>query len=340
MSVTSVAIEALAVDLRQTEKALVHWRAHAKHLHEQVRTLRKVQDEASGAPRSVLPLAGARALTGASAFSSFSSRPRENSVLSTTSSLLSASTRRVSYAPSFTSTSVSSRAYGQSSSGSSAVPRASINVFMPEYWDPKLAEAAQRREDCAALVQRIWRGLVQRRRYRASRAFFAIVNGAIELRSGWRTVPAYTLTVVRAGHCWQVSHRFSDWLELHKHLVARMPEGTVLPALPARMPFNSTRVVSYRQFALNRYLQELFPLVVSVPRARRTLLSFLSRSHTHWLYALVERQQSLYLAVNESHDQPVAPESIHLMRSLNGATIHEGEVRDASTGHVGLSMVR
>ena len=35
------------------------------------------------------------------------------------------------------------------------------------------------------------------RRYRASRAFFAIVNGAIELRSGWRTVPAYTLTIVR-----------------------------------------------------------------------------------------------------------------------------------------------
>lgn len=328
--------DVLVSELRQTEKALAHWRAHASRLHEQLRVLRKLPDESSGAPRSVLPLAGARALSGAGTLNSFSSRPRENSVLSTTSSLISASTYRAGSV-------ASSSRIANGHHPSSSIARPSINVFMREYWDPQLAEAAQRREQCATVVQRFWRGELQRRRYRAARAFFAIVNGTVELRSGWRTVPAYTLTVVRAGHCWQVSHRFSDWLELHKQLVARLPPGTALPSLPARMPFNSSRVVAYRQFALNRYLQDLFPLTEPVPAARRTLLSFLSRSHMHWLYALVEGQQSLFLAVRDNQQPPVGPEQIHLMRSLNGATIHEGDgemPRDSSTGQVGLSMVR
>lgn len=336
-----VTIETLATELRQTERALAHWRSHASRLHEQLRALKKLPNDVLGAPKSVLPLAAASAgLAGAGSlgpgslvsYSSVRPRERENSVMSTTSSLslMSQSTYRSRRAN-------HNGMLGNGSSnllqGSGSV--AAPNMFTREFWDPKAAEMQQRRDAMVTVLQRLWRGVLQRRRYRAARAFFAIVNGSIELKSGWRSVPAYTLTVVRAGACWQVSHRFSDWLELHKQLTMRMPDGgAVLPALPARMPFNSTRIVAYRQFALNRYLQELFPLVEEVPKARRCLLSFVSRSHMHWLYALVERQQSLFLALSENQHRPVAPEDIHMMRGFNNSTIYEGdgEVHDASSG--------
>ena len=57
------------------------------------------------------------------------------------------------------------------------------------------------------------------------------------------------------------------------------------PSLPSRMPFRSGRITAYRQFALNGYLREVIRLSQPIPAARRTLLSFLRRSHMHWLYA-------------------------------------------------------
>ena len=97
-------------------------------------------------------------------------------------------------------------------------------------------------------------------------------------------MPAYTLTVVRGGRCWQVSHRFSDWLELDRQLAKALPEDCERPALPARYPFRSSRIVSYRQFSLNSYLQQLLPLVMRKVLPRRILFNFLSRSHLCWLY--------------------------------------------------------
>ena len=43
--------------------------------------------------------------------------------------------------------------------------------------------------------------------------------------------------------------------------------------------------MSYRQFALNSYMQQLLPLVQPHVQARRLVLNFLSRSHLHWQYA-------------------------------------------------------
>ena len=42
-------------------------------------------------------------------------------------------------------------------------------------------------------------------------------------------VPAYTLTVVRGGRCWQVWHRFSDWIELDRQISKRLRRPLVTP---------------------------------------------------------------------------------------------------------------
>ena len=89
------------------------------------------------------------------------------------------------------------------------------------------------------------------------------------LAPGCKPVPAYTLTVVRGGHCWQVSHRFSDWRELDVIIASKLPPGCPRPALPSRMPWRSSRLTAYRQFALNTYLQAMLRLVAPLPAARR-----------------------------------------------------------------------
>jgi hypothetical protein len=267
-STLHVVVEALASELRAAENSLAHWRAHACRLHTQVRAMRRAPDHelGSGAPRSMLPLADA----GRTPSYAASSRSRECSI-SSINSFASTSTFRA-------------RAPAEAPWAPQAAAGLS-NVFTREFWDPQAAEMAQRRVECAVRLQAQWRGARQRQRYAAASAFFAIVNGAIELRSGWQTVPAYTITVVRGGHCWQVSHRFSDWIELDRQIAKRLHPSVVRPALPSRMPWSSQRIVNFRQFALNRYLQRLFAIAHPVSAARRTLLNFLSRSHLHWLYA-------------------------------------------------------
>ena len=253
-----VIVEALASELRASEIALAHWQAHAIRLRSQLRAARRGPDHDvnCGAPHNLLPRASAPA-----------GRTRENSGSSTFSFASTSTFRAPAAAP---------------------PPPPFLNaIFTREFWDPKEAQATQRRETGATLVQALWRGARQRRRYRSASAFFAIVNDASTLRSSGRSVPAYTITVVRGGDCWQVSHRFSDWLELDKQLVECMPAAlaALRPSLPARYPFRSARLVAYRQLALNKYLQQLLPLVERTAPARRTLLAFLSRSHIHWLYA-------------------------------------------------------
>ena len=250
--------QTLAAELQATEVALAAWRQHANQLHAQLRTLRRVPDESNGAPRSMLPLAQLP-------------RRRErwdNDDCVSVSSFASISTFRMARA-------------------TAAAPEATSPLFQNIQFmlNPKEAQAAARRGAAATLLQTAWRGTRQRRYYHAARAFYGIVNGVVELTSGTKSVPAYTITVVRGGHCWQVSHRFSDWVELDRQIGARLPLGLIRPALPSRMPFRSARITAYRQFALNTYLQDLVPLASRVPPARRTLLNFLSRSHLHWMFA-------------------------------------------------------
>ena len=105
--------------------------------------------------------------------------------------------------------------------------------------------------------------------------------------------------VVRGGHCWEVTHRFSDWRELNKRLRAALaPDATAsaaacatspnggagLPSFPRRLPFGGSSVVTQREHLLNRYLNAMVPICEKSHRARALLLAFLCRSHMHWLY--------------------------------------------------------
>lgn len=190
----------------------------------------------------------------------------------------------------------------------------------------------------AKVLQSSVRGFLQRRRYRNSRELHAVVSSSVEMRcSRGRSVPGYVVTVrmnnaslpramshafarrrpcvhatptprspfcmrtqvVRGGHCWEVTHRFSDWHELNKRLRAALaPDPTAsaaacatspndaaeLPSFPMRLPFGGSSVVTRREYQLNRYLKEMVPICERNYRARALLLSFLCRSHMHWLY--------------------------------------------------------
>lgn len=256
-----VTIEALSSELRATEASLAHWRAHASRLHAKLRAYKHAPDnETMGAPRSLLPLA-----------SNISSRPREMSCSSAVTQL------------SFVSTSTF-RGRREPTLPEEPTPF-DLSWIRNAFTDPNEAEVNQRRDAAAAQVQAVWRGVRQRQHYAAARAFFAVVNGVVELTSGGKSVPAYTLTVVRGGHCWQVHHRFSDWLELDKQLAAVLPAHATRPNLPSRYPFRSSGLTAHRQYALNRYMTSVLTLTQPYSTARRTLLNFVSRSHMHWTYA-------------------------------------------------------
>ena len=262
-------IATLASELRATEISLAQWRAHSGKLHAQLRALRKLPtDESLGEPRV---LAGNSMLRSGSL--PMEGRLRELST-SSTSSLMS-----------FSSVRSARLTHSRPPVAPPAAPVVLPSFLTREFWDPKEAAAVQRRTEAATRVQSILRGYLQRTKYRSLAVFFAIVNGTVELRSGGQTVPAYTLTVVRGCRCWQVSHRFSDWIELDRQLAKILPEEIVRPPLPARYRLRTSRVVSYRQFALNSYMQQLLPLVQPHVQARRLVLNFLSRSHLHWQYA-------------------------------------------------------
>lgn len=81
---------------------------------------------------------------------------------------------------------------------------------------------------------------------------------------------------------------------------------------------------------LLRYLQQVLPLVEGVPRARCTLLNFLSRSHMHWLYAN-----------DVSLTQHPPSELLHradgLLTPATSNVLRDGEVRDGSTGRTPVS---
>ena len=231
-----VTIEALASELRATELSLAQWQAHAGRLHAQLRAVRRSPDDSLGAPRL---LAG----------QTLPSRAREWSTSSTASiaSLRSmGSLRSVRSIPASTSSAQPPPPPPATSAG--ALP----SFLSREFWDPKEAQAARRRTAAAITMQRWLRGHHQRERYSAAVAFYAIVNGTVELRSGRESVPAYTLTVVRGGQCWQVSHRFSDWLELDRQLSSQLPATVARPYVPSRYPFRSARLTTHRQFALNK----------------------------------------------------------------------------------------
>jgi len=304
-----VVIEALASELRATELSLAQWRAHATKLHAQLRAFRSTPSETMGAPRvlaSTTLRSGLNIPTGG--------RLLEMSTSSRQSSMSLASLR--------------SAPPRLARSAAPPPPTPNLPNFLTrEFWDPKEALATQRRGDAAMLIQRSTRGFLQRRRYHSSTRFFAIVNGAEELRSAGKSVPAYTLTVVRGGRCWQVSHRFSDWLELDRQLAKTLPEDCERPALPARYPFRSSRIVAYRQFSLNSYLQQLLPLVQHIVQARRILLNFLSRSHLHWLYA------DTFLAAPTGHSE--APGSA----GATYADVRGVDAYDASTGRSCVSSL-
>jgi hypothetical protein len=342
---TYVAIEALSSELRATEVALAHWRAHAGRLHAQVRALRRAPDDTIGAPRSMLPLSHVP----------LPQRARGDSISSLTS-FASTSTFRGHGR-------VRASATSPPAAGSPAAILETLQTSLQHMLNPREAELAARREHGATRLQSCWRGARQRRHFAAARAFYAIVNGVVELTSAGRTVPAYIITVVRGGQCWQVSHRFSDWIELDKQLATRLPAGCSRPSLPSRVPFRSARVTSYRQYALNAYLQAMLPLVSyeygGPPGARRLLLHFLSRSHVHWLYAgdqpvpftppthAVCVNQRAELARSVGGARAAVNGSPFASGGRGAAAWHtaydpfsaDGDVRDASSGVTPLSAV-
>jgi len=334
---TLVIIDTLASELRATEASLAQWRAHAGNLHAQLRSLRRAPGEEGslGAPRV---LAGAGALLrSAHDVAPLAGRPREFSTSSTQSTMSLASLRS---AP---------PRLNHRLPPPPPTPGALPNFLTREFGDPKEAMATQRREKAATELQRKLRGLLQRRKYRSLQAFFAIVNGTVELRASGKSVPAYTLTVVRGGRCWQVSHRFSDWVELDRQLAKTLPDGCDRPALPARYPFRTARIVAYRQFALNSYLQLLLPLVHPDVHARRILLNFLSRSHLHWQYAddFLASPRSDVPTGGEGASSSNAPWAIGGLRhgvgaqsaSLPPSSLPHGDVPSVTDGSSGRTAV-
>ena len=156
------------------------------------------------------------------------------------------------------------------------------DMLTREFWDPAEREEAELRDVAAVRLQAAWRGGAARRRYAGARRLHAVVSGSVQLRGDGVRVPAYVITVVRRGCCWEVQHRFSDWLALHRRL-GELGVGP-LPSAPARLPFRGYAVTRHREYALNRYLQAALPAAEPSPRGRALLLRFLCRSHMHWLY--------------------------------------------------------
>ena len=162
-----------------------------------------------------------------------------------------------------------------------------LRLFSREFWDHDEATRLERMHLAARRLQTALRGKHERRKYAAARELYAIVTG-VELREGRsRPVAVYAVTVVRAGVCWQVFHRFSDWRRLH-HVLGRLPRDAAarLPSCPAKLPFGGGLVRSHRQFVLNRYLQELLAYCAARPAPRALLVSFLCRSHIFWEYPM------------------------------------------------------
>jgi hypothetical protein len=165
---------------------------------------------------------------------------------------------------------------------------------------PPASAAERERRGAFVRIQAAARGWSQRRAYLRRREFFAVVSGSSCLQRGdgrLTSIPVYAITVMRAGRCWQVLHRYSDWLALHSRMEAHLQPPT-LPALPPRVPFRSASVRARREVGLNKYLQHLLPLANARPLARSLLLSFLCRSHHFWAYG--EQPVSNYRAV--AHD--------------------------------------
>ena len=156
------------------------------------------------------------------------------------------------------------------------------DMLTREFWDPAEREEAELRDVAAVRLQAAWRGGAARRRYAGARRLHAVVSGSVQLRGDGVRVPAYVITVVRRGCCWEVQHRFSDWLALHRRL-GELGVGP-LPSAPARLPFRGYAVTRHREYSLNRYLQAALPAAEPSPRGRALLLRFLCRSHMHWLY--------------------------------------------------------
>lgn len=158
-------------------------------------------------------------------------------------------------------------------------------IFKKEFWKLRSDSEFSIKERSASRIQAWVRGRRQRKRFESSRELVALVSGSVMLSSegNKQSVPAYVITSIRGGCCWQVYHRYSDWLELTRRL-SPLCGGAAMPELPSRFPFRSSAVVSRREFSLNRFLQQMLRHVADVPRARAMLLEFLSCSHQHWLY--------------------------------------------------------
>jgi hypothetical protein len=96
------------------------------------------------------------------------------------------------------------------SSSNDSGPEGAAAIFSrllkKEFWTGEDARTAIASGKAAVRVQACVRGWQQRARFRAAREVFGVVSGISTYvsPSSKRTVPTYTVTVVRAGCCWQV----------------------------------------------------------------------------------------------------------------------------------------
>mmetsp|Transcript_20156 Transcript_20156/g.33462 ORF Transcript_20156/g.33462 Transcript_20156/m.33462 type:complete len:336 (+) Transcript_20156:166-1173(+) len=163
-------------------------------------------------------------------------------------------------------------------------------LLTKEFWNPSEAQTLKERNEAATRIQCRLRKRAILRWYRDAREIFAIVSNSEELNS---SVTAYTITVLRCRCCWQVTHRFSEWRAMHLKLSPMLIQP---PSFPSRVPFGGSFVRSRRQFALNRYLQQVLPLTDTKPLARAIILSFLTRSHMYWEYTSPPRKAMIAAA--------------------------------------------
>ena len=181
--------------------------------------------------------------------------------------------------------SATSSAYTSSSRGFK------LNHTKENVWKDALARALGQREMrivelAARRLQAALRAKIARQKFRRMKHIQSVVTGSYLLHTekSRRAVAVYEITVVRAGCCWQVCHRFSDWLHLNRALQQHFLDPRLLPAPPVRLPFGGRLVRSHRQLALNAYLQKLLEIGLLQPVARGIILSFLCRSHMFWAY--------------------------------------------------------
>lgn len=135
----------------------------------------------------------------------------------------------------------------------------------------------------AVRIQAVVRGMLSRSKHASFHVISAYVGKHQTTEDTSKPIATYVICVRFGVRSWEVEHRYSDWCQLDVKLGQHLKQRPALP--PRRIQSDSERVRTFRQHALDNYLQTVLKLSANAPKARNVLLNFLSQSHLYWQYA-------------------------------------------------------